>query len=108
LADPEKEYHQIIVRTRRYEDESLSFEVVDNGIGMTEEVRKKLFTCFFSTKGAGGTGLGLFVTQKIIQEMGGSISVETEPKRGSLFRITIPQEECPPPPEDKSTSPQSY
>jgi len=108
LADPEKEYHQIIVRTRRYEDESLSFEVADNGIGMTEEVRKKLFTCFFSTKGAGGTGLGLFVTQKIIQEMGGSISVETEPKRGSLFRINIPQEECPPPPEGESTSSQSY
>ncbi|MDH4267214.1 MAG: PAS domain S-box protein [Deltaproteobacteria bacterium] len=108
LADPKKEHHQIFLRTRKHEDESLSFEVADNGIGMTEEVRKKLFTCFFSTKGAGGTGLGLFVTQKIIQEMGGSISVETNPGQGSRFCINLPQEEYPTPPDDEVTSPQSY
>jgi K+-sensing histidine kinase KdpD len=59
--------------------------------------REKLFTTFFFTKGTSGTGLGLVVTQKIVQEHGGSIEVETEHKRGSLFRIPLPQEEPSPP-----------
>jgi PAS domain S-box-containing protein len=108
LLDKGKSHHHVTVRTRRNEDQSITFEVEDNGIGMSNEVKRKLFTSFFSTKGASGTGLGLFVTQKIIHELGGHISVETKPGQGSRFCINLPQEEYPPPPEDESTSSQSY
>jgi len=104
LLDNGKSHHQVTVRTRRNEDQSVSFDVEDNGIGMSDEVKKKLFTSFFSTKGASGTGLGLLVTQKIIHEMGGFISVETEPQKGSRFCITLPQEDLLPLPEKEETS----
>jgi len=93
LSDPEKRPHQVILRTRRGPNEEVVWEVEDNGPGIPEEIREKLFTSFFSTKGTSGTGLGLLVTRKIAQEHGGTLSMETEVGRGSLFRITLPQEE---------------
>ncbi|MDP2799680.1 MAG: ATP-binding protein, partial [Deltaproteobacteria bacterium] len=67
--------------------------VSDNGCGMDEEVKDKIFASFFSTKGGVGTGLGLLVTQKIIKEHGGTISVKSEPGEGSTFTIRLPLEE---------------
>ncbi len=93
LSDPQKRSHQVILRTRRGPNEEVVFEVEDNGPGIPEEIREKLFASFFSTKGTSGTGLGLLITQKIAQEHGGTLFMETEPGRGSLFRITLPQEE---------------
>ncbi len=66
------------------------FEVTDNGTGMDSETREKIFTPFFSSKGAGGTGLGLFISNKIIEQHGGEISVKSAPGQGSSFRIKIP------------------
>ena len=100
----QEETHQVIMRTRREVDESVTFEVEDNGMGMADEVKEKLFTSLFSTKGTGGTGLGLLVTHKIVQEHGGQITVDTEPGRGSCFRITIPQEEAQAPHEPEGES----
>jgi len=97
VSEPEKEHHHIAVRTRKGPNDAVIFEVEDDGPGMPVAIREKLFTTFFSTKGTSGTGLGLLVTEKIVQEHGGSIGVETEHKRGSLFRITLPQEEPSPP-----------
>jgi signal transduction histidine kinase len=57
---------------------------------MNQEVKNKLFTSFFSTKGGRGTGLGLLMTQKIIQEHHGLISAESEEGRGSTFTIHLP------------------
>ena len=68
----------------------LRFIVADNGVGMSEDTRNKLFSRFFSTKDGRGTGLGLCVTQKIIEEHGGKIGVESSPKRGSTFTISLP------------------
>ncbi len=65
-------------------------EVSDNGCGMDEEVKKKIFISFFSTKAGSGTGLGLLVTQKIVKEHGGTISVESEAGQGSTFTIRLP------------------
>ena len=66
-----------------------SFLIRDNGVGMNEEIRKQLFTRFFSTKDAGGTGLGLCVTHKIVEEHGGAIEVESSPGHGSIFTIVL-------------------
>ena len=60
-------------------------------MGMTKEVQSKLFERFFSTKGGKGTGLGLLVTRKIIDEQGGTISFETEPGKGTTFTIRFPR-----------------
>ncbi len=74
----------------RVEQDELRISVSDNGIGMTDELREKLFKKFYSTKGSKGTGLGLVITRKVVQEHGGSISVESEPGKGTSFHIRIP------------------
>ena len=69
--------------------------MADTGCGMDYEVKRKVFTTFFSTKGLGGTGLGLLVTRKIVHEHGGRIEVESTPGQGSVFRIDLPRERLP-------------
>lgn len=69
---------------------SLVIEVSDNGPGVPEADWKAVFDPFFSTKGSHGTGLGLAVTQKIIREHGGDITVGRSPEGGALFRIVLP------------------
>jgi len=70
-------------------EEVILFEVKDNGCGMTDEVKSKLFTRFFSTKAGRGTGLGLLNTEKIIHEHGGEISVESQPGQGTTFAVRL-------------------
>jgi signal transduction histidine kinase len=65
--------------------------VEDNGVGMNPEQLKNLFTLFFSTKGSKGTGLGLFITDKIIRQHGGTITVDSAVGRGSRFGIMLPR-----------------
>ena len=81
---------RVVVRTRE-EDDDLLFEVIDDGCGMDWEVKGKIFTTFFTTKGGQGTGLGLLTTRKIIQEHGGRIDVESSPGAGTTFRIRLPR-----------------
>jgi len=64
--------------------------VVDNGEGMSEELQQKLFEPFTSTKGLRGTGLGLVVTRKVVEEHGGRVDIESEPATGSTFTLTLP------------------
>ena len=66
------------------------FEVVDNGIGMDRETVDKAFTLFFSSKGT-GTGLGLFISDKIAQAHGGRIELESRPGEGTRFAVTLPR-----------------
>jgi histidine kinase len=81
---------KVILRTREENDE-LIFEVTDNGCGMDWEVKQKIFTTFFTTKGGKGTGLGLLTTRKIVQEHGGRIEMESDAGNGSTFRIRLPR-----------------
>lgn len=81
---------KVTVRTRE-QNGDLVFEVADNGCGMDQEVRSKLFTTFFTTKGGRGTGLGLLTTRKIVQEHGGRLETDSVAGQGSTFRIRLPR-----------------
>jgi signal transduction histidine kinase len=85
---------EVAVKTRLETDagsgETVLFEVTDNGCGMTDEVKGKLFTRFFSTKAGRGTGIGLLVTQKIIHEHGGEILVESKAGEGTTVSVRLP------------------
>ena len=82
-------HHHVIVKTMM-EDAFVRFDVIDNGMGMSEETRSKLFTSFFSTKGSQGTGLGLLVTAKLIEEHQGRIEVASARNVGTTFTIRLP------------------
>jgi len=90
LEDEVKKAHKIIFDAGRDQDR-IFFEITDNGIGMDRETRENLFTLFFSSKGNKGTGLGLFITKKIIDQHGGKISVVSRPGVESRFRIVLPK-----------------
>ena len=64
----------------------------DTGSGMTPEVKGRLFEPFFTTKQK-GAGLGLAMVQKISEENGGWVEVETEAGKGTVFRLTLPRAE---------------
>jgi len=81
----------VTVETRAADDDGLvRIFVQDTGCGMSQETLAKLFTVFFSTKGSKGTGLGLPVTQKIVEEHGGRIDVESQEGEGTTFTICLP------------------
>ncbi|HEY6804005.1 MAG TPA: PAS domain S-box protein [Pyrinomonadaceae bacterium] len=71
-------------------DTRLQLQFSDNGMGMPEDIRQKIFEPFFSTKGAHGTGLGLSVSYSIIERHEGSISVTSEVGTGTTFNINLP------------------
>jgi PAS domain S-box-containing protein len=74
----------------RDDGESVLAEVSDDGVGMTEDIRRHLFDPFYSTKGVGGTGLGLSVVYGIVTRHEGSIDVESVPQSGTTFRLRFP------------------
>ena len=80
---------QIEIRTRFMGTDRIVVEIIDNGIGIPKEKRAKIFDPFYTTK-AGGSGLGLSVTQKIIIDHHGKIDVESEVGKGATFKIILP------------------
>ncbi len=89
VEDTAKKSHKIVFSVKP-EDKQIVFEIRDDGTGMDRETRESLFTLFFSSKGNKGTGLGLFIANKVIEQHGGKIKLDSKPNRGSRFRITIP------------------
>jgi PAS domain S-box-containing protein len=82
--------HEVRVLTALEGETTIRFEITDNGSGMSDIVKAKLFSSFFSTKGAKGTGLGLLVTRKLIEEHHGSIDVISNLNQGTMFIMKLP------------------
>jgi signal transduction histidine kinase len=89
VEDTAKKSHKIVFSVKP-EDDRIVFEIKDNGTGMDQDTRENLFTLFFSSKGNKGTGLGLFIANKIISQHGGKITVDSKPNRGSRFKVALP------------------
>jgi len=88
--DVNRRDHRIVLRSI-LKGSLAVFEVEDNGPGLPEEWENYLFTGMLSTKGRYGTGLGLLVTRKIVNELGGQITFSSRtPGEGSVFRVTFP------------------
>ncbi|HYK22327.1 MAG TPA: ATP-binding protein [Pyrinomonadaceae bacterium] len=81
---------EIRVSTQENRDRVVIY-ITDTGTGMTPEVKQRLFDPFFTTKGKAGTGMGLAVSFGIIRRHEGSIEVESEPGRGTTFKISLPK-----------------
>ena len=75
------------------EGNGILFLVSDTGAGIPPEAREKVFDLFFSTKQSKGTGLGLAVARKVIEEHGGTISFTTEVNEGTVFSVVLPHYE---------------
>ena len=84
------------------ENDVIVVEVEDTGCGMDYQVKQKAFTSFFTTKGAGGTGLGLLVTRKIVQQHGGSITLTSKEGAGTTSTLRFPRARLPQPPKEGS------
>ncbi len=81
--------HEVMVRVGGDAGRA-SFEVEDDGIGMDQETQEKAFTLFFSSKGT-GTGLGLFISDKIARAHGGEIGLHSTPGEGTRFIVRLPR-----------------
>ena len=82
----------ITVKTRQI-DGMVEIKVIDRGMGIPPKLIENIFNPFYTTK-SGGVGLGLAIVSKIVDEHGGSISVESEPGEGSVFRVYLPFREA--------------
>lgn len=86
-----EERGSIIISTGSEGDDWVWIEIKDSGKGIPENIRSQIFEPFFTTKPVGqGTGLGLSLSWNIIDEHGGSISVESQQGKGSTFKIMLP------------------
>ena len=89
-VDTKKKDHQVRLKLRGY-PEHIEYEVEDNGIGMDQETRERAFSLFFSSKSGNGTGLGLFISNKIAQAHGGEITIDSELNKGTRMIVKLPR-----------------
>jgi len=75
----------------RIDTEKVLFKIQDNGLGMDKATLKNIFTIFFSSKGNKGTGLGLFIANKVITQHRGDVKVVSTKNRGTKFIIKLPR-----------------
>jgi two-component system NtrC family sensor kinase len=89
-----KEEEEFIrIKTRDVNNDSTEISIKDTGVGMTEEVKRRVYEPFFTTKEVGeGTGLGMAIAFKIIEKHAGKIEVVSSPWAGAEFIITLPNQ----------------
>jgi signal transduction histidine kinase len=91
LQAMEDEGGSLLVESRAPNDQEVSITITDNGPGIPLEALEQIFEPYFTTKQPGeGTGLGLFVTKTLVEKLGGTIDVRSNPGDGTTFIITLP------------------
>jgi PAS domain S-box-containing protein len=90
LENKARRDHRVDVMVR-CEDEQVIFEISDNGIGIAPDALKTIFNVFHSSKGREGTGLGLYITDKVVRRHGGTIRVDSIPYEKTTFTIQVPR-----------------
>jgi signal transduction histidine kinase/ActR/RegA family two-component response regulator/PAS domain-containing protein len=80
---------RLVIRTRPAAREHVSVEVIDSGIGMDEETRRRCLEPFFTTKGERGTGLGLAMVYGVMQRLGGEVEIDSAPDAGTTVRLSF-------------------
>jgi len=91
IDDSGKKGRRVTIRALKKQGWGVEYQVTDTGCGMIADVKNKIFQSFFSTKGTEGTGIGLMITKKIIDEHKGEIVAESKAGAGSTFVIRIPK-----------------
>jgi len=87
-----KKEHKVSFRIEADDDAGeVHIHVIDDGIGMDQETQEKIFSLFFSSKGQEGTGLGLFISNKVIKQHNGVIHVASKQGQGAHFHIVLPR-----------------
>jgi signal transduction histidine kinase len=81
---------RVALRTFALEKGGVGYQVTDNGCGMDEGVRQRLFQNFFSTKGTEGTGIGLMMTKRIVDQHRGTVAVASRPGEGTTVTLRLP------------------
>ncbi len=81
---------ELTITTQPQAEDWVEVRIADTGIGMTEEVKKRVFDPFFTTKGVTNSGLGMSVSYGIIRRHGGEILIESESGKGTTFIIHLP------------------
>jgi signal transduction histidine kinase len=90
LEDDSQQHHKIQFNVLSRKS-SVIFSIKDNGPGLPEDNTKRIFSLFYSSKGRKGTGLGMFITEKVIKKHGGRIAVASEPEQGTTFTVELPR-----------------
>lgn len=90
VEDQGKSVHRVEFKTSRPVDDQICFTVADNGIGMNQEAKDKLFSLFFTSKGPKGTGMGMFIANRVIRYHGGRVTLMSTPGKGTVFDIILP------------------
>jgi signal transduction histidine kinase len=91
IADKDKQGHEIRFEILK-NDDHIEIHIHDNGCGMDMETKQKIFTLFFSSKSTKGTGFGLYISNSIVQQHGGSIHVNSVKGKETGFKIVLPVE----------------
>ena len=84
----------ITISTTVDKERGLTVSIADNGCGITEDRQDQIFELFYTTKGSGGSGLGLPMVKKFVEKMGGTLTLVSEPDAGATFTMSFPQNLC--------------
>jgi signal transduction histidine kinase len=91
MADVKTDYVPLVTVSTKKLEGKIEISVKDNGSGIPETIKEKIFQPFFTTKPTGqGTGLGLSLSYDIVKAHGGELKVETKENEGTVFYIILP------------------